>query len=94
MRWAVKHWHRLTREVVDAPALEAFKIRLNRAPKSLVYGKCPCSLQGSWTEWHLKVHSNPNYSIILQFFSFRGRNFYTKSGHENIPRMTESKQTY
>jgi len=28
---AVKHWHRLTREVVDAPSLEAFKARLDGA---------------------------------------------------------------
>ena len=25
----VKHWHRLPREVVDAPSLEAFKARLD-----------------------------------------------------------------
>jgi len=27
----VKHWHRLPREVVDAPFLETFKDRLDRA---------------------------------------------------------------
>jgi len=27
----VKHWHRLPQEVVDAPSLETFKIRLDRA---------------------------------------------------------------
>jgi len=27
--------------------------------------RCPCSLQGSWTRWPLKVPSSPNYSIIL-----------------------------
>jgi len=33
---AVKHWHRLPREVVKAPFLEAFKVRLDRALSSLV----------------------------------------------------------
>jgi len=27
----VKHWHRLPREVVDAPPFEIFNIMLNRA---------------------------------------------------------------
>ncbi|KFQ40211.1 hypothetical protein N332_07050, partial [Mesitornis unicolor] len=32
----VRHWHRLPREVVDAPSLEVFKARLDRALSSLV----------------------------------------------------------
>ncbi|KAK4830571.1 hypothetical protein QYF61_011749 [Mycteria americana] len=32
----VKHWHRLPREVVDAPSLEAFKVRLDRALSNLI----------------------------------------------------------
>ena len=28
---AVKHWHRLPREVVDAPSLETLKVRLDGA---------------------------------------------------------------
>ncbi|KFZ61189.1 hypothetical protein N321_08089, partial [Antrostomus carolinensis] len=32
----VRHWHRLPREVVDAPSLEAFKARLNGALGSLI----------------------------------------------------------
>jgi len=27
----MKHWHRLPREVVDAPSLQTFKVRLDRA---------------------------------------------------------------
>ncbi|KFW69690.1 hypothetical protein AS28_02359, partial [Pygoscelis adeliae] len=31
----VKHWHRLPREVVDAPSLETFKVRLDGALSNL-----------------------------------------------------------
>ncbi|KFW61814.1 hypothetical protein AS28_03283, partial [Pygoscelis adeliae] len=31
----VKHWHRLPREVVDAPSLETFQVRLDGALSSL-----------------------------------------------------------
>jgi len=33
----VKHWNRLPREVVDAPSLEPFKARLDRALSNLVW---------------------------------------------------------
>ncbi|KFZ67303.1 hypothetical protein N338_12318, partial [Podiceps cristatus] len=32
----VRHWHRLPRDAVDAPSLEVFKARLDRALSSLV----------------------------------------------------------
>ena len=32
----VKHWHRLPREVVDAPSLETFKVRLDGALSHLM----------------------------------------------------------
>ncbi|KFR10327.1 hypothetical protein N306_14583, partial [Opisthocomus hoazin] len=32
----VRHWNRLRREVVDAPSLEVFKARLDRALSNLV----------------------------------------------------------
>ena len=32
----VRHWHRLSREVVDAPSLETFKVRLDRTLSSLI----------------------------------------------------------
>ncbi|KFW68953.1 hypothetical protein AS28_12460, partial [Pygoscelis adeliae] len=32
----VKHWNRLPREVVDAPSLETFKVRLDGALSNLV----------------------------------------------------------
>lgn len=35
-RRVLRHWHRLLREVVDAPCLEAFKARLEGALGSLL----------------------------------------------------------
>ncbi|KFQ73180.1 hypothetical protein N335_12097, partial [Phaethon lepturus] len=32
----VNHWHRLPREVVDAPSLETFQVRLDRALSNLI----------------------------------------------------------
>ncbi|KFQ70716.1 hypothetical protein N335_01925, partial [Phaethon lepturus] len=32
----VKHWHRLPREVVDAPSLITFKVRLDGALSNLI----------------------------------------------------------
>jgi len=32
----VKHWNRLPREVIDAPSLETFKVRLDKALSNLV----------------------------------------------------------
>ena len=32
----VRHWNRLLREVVDAPSLETFKVRLDQAPSNLI----------------------------------------------------------
>jgi len=36
MMRVVKHWHRLTREAVEAPSLETFKARLDGALSNLV----------------------------------------------------------
>ncbi|KFZ69243.1 hypothetical protein N338_12949, partial [Podiceps cristatus] len=35
-RWVVKHWHRLPREVVEAPSLETFKVRGDGALSNLI----------------------------------------------------------
>ncbi|KFQ89809.1 hypothetical protein N337_01355, partial [Phoenicopterus ruber ruber] len=32
----VKHWHRLSREVVEAPSLETFKVRLDGTLGNLI----------------------------------------------------------
>ncbi|KFQ76785.1 hypothetical protein N335_07959, partial [Phaethon lepturus] len=36
MMRVVKHWHRLPREVVDAPSLATFKVRLDGALSTLI----------------------------------------------------------
>ena len=45
----VSHWNRLPRDVVDAPTLKTFKVRLDQALGNLMELCCPCALQGSWT---------------------------------------------
>ncbi|KFQ81657.1 hypothetical protein N335_10499, partial [Phaethon lepturus] len=32
----VNHWHRLPREVVDAPSLETFQVRMDEAVSNLI----------------------------------------------------------
>jgi len=62
----VKPWHRLPREVVEVPSLEPFQARLDGAGSTLIRScRCPCSLQGDWTRWPLKVPSHPNHLVIL-----------------------------
>ena len=41
-----KHWHRLSREVVDAPSLEMFKVRLDGALSNLVWWKVSLPMAG------------------------------------------------
>jgi len=42
----VKHWHRLPREVVEAPFLETFKARLDGALSNLIELKIPLLTAG------------------------------------------------
>ena len=42
----VKHWNRLPREVVDAPSLETFKVRLDRALRHLIWLKMSLLIAG------------------------------------------------
>jgi len=60
----VKHWHRLLREVVDAPSLETFQARLDGALSNLIWWKMSLLTAGGWTRWLLKVLSNPNHSVL------------------------------
>ena len=50
----VRHWHRLPREVVDAPFLKMCKVGVDGALSTLISCRCPCSLQESWTRQTLK----------------------------------------
>ena len=63
----VRQWHRLPREAVDAPSLETLKVRLDGVLSTWWICRCPCSLQGSWTRWTLRVPSDSNDSMILTF---------------------------
>jgi len=46
---AVKHWLRLPREVVDAPSLGTFKVRLDGALSNLIELKMALLTARSWT---------------------------------------------
>jgi len=57
----VKRWHRLPREAVNVPSLEAFKARLDGALEvdNSAYGR------EVRTGWSFKVPSNLSHSVIL-----------------------------
>ena len=57
----VKHWNRLLRGG-RCPIPRNIQGEAGWANWSS--GRCPCSLQGGWTRWSLKVPSNPNHSMI------------------------------
>jgi len=42
----VQHWHRLPREVGDAPSLETFKVRLDGALSNLIQLKMTLLIAG------------------------------------------------
>jgi len=46
----VKPWHRLPREVVDAPSLETFKARFDKALSNLMQLKMSL-LTAGWVDW-------------------------------------------
>ena len=52
----VTHWNRLPKEVVDAPSLEAFKVRLDVALGSLVWWLATLHMAG---ELKLDGHCGP-----------------------------------
>ncbi|KAK4825324.1 LOW QUALITY PROTEIN: hypothetical protein QYF61_026843 [Mycteria americana] len=62
----VRHWPRLPREVVDAPSLEPFQVRLAGALSNLLWLEMSLLVAGGWTGWPLKVPSHPNRSVTLR----------------------------
>ncbi|KAK4813368.1 hypothetical protein QYF61_004705 [Mycteria americana] len=48
-RRVVRHWTRLPREVVDAPCLEVFNVRLVRALSNLIEWEMSLPMAGVWT---------------------------------------------
>ena len=61
----VKPWHRLPREVGDAPSLEALMVGLDGALSNLGWLKMSLLIAGGWTRCPLEFPSNPNLSMIL-----------------------------
>ena len=61
----VKHWHRLPKEAVDAPSLQALKARLDVALGSLVWWLATLHIGGSWNWVSIVVLFNPGHSMIL-----------------------------
>ena len=59
----VRHWHRLPSGVADAMSLETFMARLDQALGNPMELWRPCSSQGSWTRWPLRVPANSKDSM-------------------------------
>jgi len=55
----------MSREVVDAPSLEAFKARLDVALGSLVCWLETLHIAGGWDWMSIVVFCNPGHSLIL-----------------------------
>ena len=61
----VTHWNRLSKKVVDAPSLEAFKAWLDVALGSLVWWLATLHIAGGWNWMSIVVLFNPGHFMIL-----------------------------
>ena len=61
----------LPREVVGAPSIETFEVKVDGAMSTWWSCRCPCSLQGSSTRWPLRIPSNSNDYMVLWFYDPR-----------------------
>jgi len=61
----VTHWHRLPKEAVDAPSLQAFKTRLEVALGSLGCWWATLHIAGGWNWMSIVGLFNPGHSVIL-----------------------------
>ena len=59
----VRHWNRLSSEVVKGPSLEAFKARLDGAVGNLGWREVSLPIAGELELMILKTSSNPNHSM-------------------------------
>ena len=61
----VRHWNRLSREVVNAPSLEVLKARLGGAVSNLVQREVSLPIVMGSNQVILRVPSNTNHFMIM-----------------------------
>ena len=54
----VRHWHRLPRQVMDAPCLVVVKVRSDGSLMNVLSRRCPCPWQGRWNRMIYEVPYN------------------------------------
>ena len=64
----VRHWHRFPMEIVPAPLLEVFKVRLDGDLYSLVWRKVPLSMVGDWDGMISNIPSTPTILLFCDIF--------------------------
>lgn len=60
----VRHWHRMPREIVNAPSLEVFNTRLDGVLGNLISWVAALSTTGSWDWMIFKITSKSSQSMI------------------------------